>query len=209
MESLKLVLLMAVVLGLGAYILGSIPMAYILVRLIAGRDVRQMGSGNVGALNTFHQVGIAGAMLVFLMDAGKGALAVLAPSWLGAPQWTMFMTTTLVVAGHNWPVLLNFRGGKGAATIFGISLVLAPLLTLITLGPVVVIVLAVRNLVIGVAFGFIMLNMLLMVTRQDLERVVLCVFLTLVVTVTYLLSTRNHVVQSIKGRRWKELFTDL
>ena len=204
-----MVLLTAVLLGLGAYILGSIPTAYILVRLTIGRDVRQMGSGNVGALNTFHQVGIAGAMLVFLLDAGKGVLAVLVPSWLGASQWTMFVTTTLVVAGHNWSVLLNFRGGKGAATIFGISLVLAPLLTLITLGPVAAIALAVRNLVIGVAFGFIMLNMLMMVTRQDPELVALCVFLTLVVTATYLISTRGHVVQSIKGRRWKELFTDL
>ena len=204
-----MVLLTAVVLGLGAYILGSIPTAYILVRLNTGHDVRQMGSGNVGALNTFHQVGIAGAMLVFLMDAGKGVLAVLAPSWLGAPQWTMFVTTTSVVAGHNWSVLLNFRGGKGAATIFGISLVLAPLLTLITLGPVAAIALAARNLVIGVAFGFIILNMLLMVTRQDPELVALCVFLTLVVTATYLISTRGHVVQSIKGRRWKELFTGL
>ena len=204
-----MVLLTAVLLGLGAYILGSIPTAYILVRLTIGRDVRQMGSGNVGALTTFHQVGIAGAMLVILLDAGKGVLAVLVPSWLCAPQWTMFVTTTLVVAGHNWSVLLNFRGGKGAATIFGISLVLAPLLTLITLGPVAAIALAVRNLTIGVAFGFIMLNMLLIVTSQDLKLVALCIFLTLVVTATYLISTRGHVVRSIKGRRWKELFTGL
>ena len=209
MESSKLVLLTAVALGLGAYILGSVPTAYMLVRLITGRDIRRMGTGNVGALNTYHQVGTWGAMSVLLLDTGKGVLAVLIPTWLGAPQWTMFVTTTLVVAGHNWPVLLNFRGGKGAATIFGISLALAPLLTLITLGPVVVIALIVRNLVLGVAFGFVMLNMLLMVTSQDPERVALCVFLTLIVTVTYLASTRNHVVQSIKGRRWKELFTGL
>ena len=83
------------------------------------------------------------------------------------------------------------------------------MLTLITLGPVAAIALAVRNLVIGVAFGFIMLNMLMMVTRQDPELVALGVFLTLVVTATYLISTRGHVVQSIKGRRWKELFTGL
>ena len=81
-----MVLLTAVLLGLGAYILGSIPTAYILVRLTIGRDVRQMGSGNVGALNTFHQVGIAGALLVFLLDAGKGVLAVLVPSWLVLPN---------------------------------------------------------------------------------------------------------------------------
>ena len=114
-----------------------------------------------------------------------------------------------MVAGHNWPVFLNFRGGKGAAAIFGVSLALVPVLTLITLAPVAMIVLAIRNVVLGVAFGFVMLNILLLVTGQDPQQVALCIFLTLVVSVTYLVSIWKHVVQSIKGYRWKELFTGL
>ena len=114
-----------------------------------------------------------------------------------------------MVAGHNWPVFLNFRGGKGAAVIFGISLAFVPLLVLLTLAPVALIVLAIRNVVLGVAFGFIMLNTLLRVTGQDLEQVALCIFLTLMVTVTYLTSTWDHVTDSIKGHRRKELFTGL
>jgi glycerol-3-phosphate acyltransferase PlsY len=180
-----------------------------MVRLVTGNDIRRLGSRNVGALNTYHQLGILAAMPVLLIDAGKGALAVLVPVWLGAPQWAVFITTALVVAGHNWPVFLNFRGGKGAAVIFGISLAVVPLLVLITLAPVALIVLAIRNVVLGVAFGFIMLNTLLLVTGQDPEQVALCIFLTLVVTVTYLISTWGHVTDSIKGRRWKELFTGL
>ena len=140
-------------------------------------------------------------MPVLLVDAGKGALAVLVPAWLGAPHWTAFFTTALVVAGHNWPVFLNFRGGKGAAAIFGISLAVVPLLVLITLAVVALIVLVIRNVVLGVAFGFIMLNTLLLVTGQDAEQVVLCIFLTLVVTVTYPISSRDHVTNSIRDHR--------
>jgi glycerol-3-phosphate acyltransferase PlsY len=63
-------------------------------------------------------------------------LAVAAPRLLGLDDWVLFITTPLVVAGHNWPVFLNFRGGKGAAAIFGVSLVIVPWLTVITSGPV-------------------------------------------------------------------------
>ena len=201
--------LAAMPLALGAYLLGSVPTAYIMVRLVTGNDIRCLGSRNVGTLNTYHQLGTWDAMPVLLVDAGKGALAVLVPAWLGAPHWTVFFTTALVVAGHNWPVFLNFRGGKGAAAIFGISLAVVPLLVLITLAVVALIVLVIRNVVLGVAFGFIMLNTLLLVTGQDAEQVVLCIFLTLVVTVTYPISSRDHVTNSIRDHRWKELFTGL
>ena len=204
-----MILFITLALGLGAYLLGSVPTAYIMVRLVTGHDIRRLGSRNVGALNTYQQVGTWRAMPVLIVDAGKGMLAVLVPIWLGAPHWTVLVTTTLVVAGHNWPVFLGFRGGKGAAAIFGVSLALVPVLTLITLTPVVLIVLAVRNVVLGVAFGFLMLNILLLVSGRDAEQVALCIFLTLMVSVTYLVSIWNHVVQSIKDHRWKELFNGL
>ena len=205
----ELILFLTLALGLGAYLLGSVPTAYIMVRLVTGHDIRRLGSRNVGALNTYQQVGTWRAMPVLIVDAGKGVLAVLVPIWLGAPHWTVFVTTALVVAGHNWPVFLGFRGGKGAAAIFGVSLALVPVLTLITLAPVALIVLAVRNVVLGVAFGFLMLNILLLVSGQGPEQVALCIFLTLLVSVTYLVSIWNHVVKSIKDHRWKELFTGL
>ena len=204
-----MILFIALALGLGAYLLGSVPTAYIMVRLVTGHDIRRLGSRNVGALNTYQQVGTWRAVPVLIVDAGKGVLAVLVPIWLGAPHWTVLVTTTLVVAGHNWPVFLGFRGGKGAAAIFGVSLALVPVLTLITLAPVALIVLAFRNVVLGVAFGFLMLNILLLVSGRAPEQVALCIFLTLMVSVTYLVSIWSHVVQSIKDHRWKELFTGL
>ena len=202
-------LTVTIILSIAAYLLGSVPTAYILVLRLTGRDIRRLGTGNVGTLNTYHQVGLCGAAVILLLDTGKGVLAVLAPAWLGAPEWAVFLTTIMVLAGHNWPVFLGFRGGKGAAAIFGISIAFVPLLTLITLGPTLIVALLLRNVVLGVAFGFVMLNTLLFFTDRDPQHIGLCIFLTVVVTATYLISIRAHIVACIQSRRWKELFTEL
>ncbi len=202
-------LIVAVLLGLGAYLLGSISTAYILVYLVKGIDIRQVGTGNVGALNAFQQVGPWGGLLVLAVDAGKGSLALLSPEWAGAPDWTVFLTALLIVVGHNWPIFLGFRGGKGAAVIFGISLAVVPVLTLITVVPSVIIMVLLRNVVLGAAFGFILLNSLLVVTEQSASQVILCVGLAVVVTGTYLMNAREHITNSIKERQWRQLFTGL
>jgi len=196
-------------LALGAYVLGSVPTAYILVRWMEGEDIRDFGSRNVGALNAYNRTGVWAGLLVLLVDTAKGVLAVAAPRLLGVDPWVLFITTSLVVAGHNWPVFLNFRGGKGAAAIFGISLVIVPWLTVITVGPSILVMLLLRNVVLGAALGFILLNTLLWVTGQGAEQVGLCLLLTLLVTGTYVLNVRDHIFTSIKARRWRQLFLGL
>jgi len=196
-------------LALGAYVGGSVPTAYILIRWMEGEDIRDFGSRNVGALNAYNRTGAWAGLLVLLVDTAKGVLAVAAPRLLGVDPWVLFITTPLVVAGHNWPVFLNFRGGKGAAAIFGISLVIAPWLTIITAGPSILVMLLLRNVVLGAAFGFILLNTLLWVTGQGAEQVGLCLLLTLLVTGTYVLNVRDHIFASINARRWRQLFLDL
>lgn len=192
----------------GAYLLGSIPTAYIVVRLGQGRDIRGLGSGNVGATNAFQQAGVLLGILVMLADTGKGVLAVLAPMWVGAPHWIMFVTTTLTLAGHNWPVFLNFRGGKGVAVIFGASLSLVPLLTLAALAPAVLVIARVRNVTIGATLGIGLLNILIVATGQTADRIALCLFLSFLVSATYLLSIRHQIRSAAKSRRWKDLFPD-
>jgi len=204
--------LLAALLSLGAYLLGSIPYAYILVRRVRGLDIRRVGSRNVGALNTFQQVGIWGSLLVLLFDAGKGALAVLAPSWTGAPGWTVYSTAILVVVGHNWPVFLGFRGGKGAASILGVSLALFPgqppswVLTLVAFVPAVLVALLVRNVVLGALLGFVIFNTSTVVTGQPVELVALCLSLTLLVIATYLVKGWEELRVAIKARHWRGLF---
>lgn len=206
MKVYSLALVLAALLSLLAYLLGAIPSAYVLVHLVKGVDIRQVGSRNVGALNTFHQVGAWGALLVLLADAGKGALAVLLPRWIGAPEWTVYLTTALVVVGHNWPVFLGFHGGKGAATVLGISLALLPILTLITFAPALLIAILSRNVIIGVGLGFILFNTLTVVTDQGAGLIALCLLLTILVIATYLGSTWGKMITAIKTRHWRELF---
>ena len=166
-----------------------------------------MGSGNVGALNTFHQIGPGAASLVLSADILKGVLAILIAMWIGDSFWACLYGAIAVVAGHNWPVFLGFRGGKGAATVLGVSLAILPLLTLVSLAAAILGTLAVRNAVLGAAAGFILLNLLTIVTSQGWFQVLLCLSLTFMVTATYLTASWQRVVTSIQQRRWLDLFS--
>jgi len=110
-----------------AYIVGSLPTALLVVRVVAGQDVRRVGSGNVGATNALRAAGWKAGVAVTLIDIGKGAL----PVWLMHrynPESVWAAAAMLaVVIGHCYPVWLKFRGGKGVATGFGAFLVIAPM----------------------------------------------------------------------------------
>ncbi len=196
---------LATLLALAAYLMGSFPTAYLLVRVLKGSDIRQEGSGNVGALNAFHQIGVWGAVLALLVDAGKGAVAVLLPAWVDATDWSIYLSAVFVVIGHNWPVFLRFRGGKGAATILGISLVILPQLTLIALGPTLLVILLIRNVVTGVGVGFIVLNILTVVTGQEAGQISLCLLLTALVVVTYGRAIREQIISALRTHRVRQL----
>ena len=202
-------LIAVISLALAAYVLGSVPTAYLVVRAVNGEDIRDVGSHNVGALNAYRRVGAWAGLTVLLVDAAKGVLAVTVPRLLGIDDWALFITTPLVVAGHNWPVFLNFRGGKGAAAIFGISLVIVPWLTVIIAGLSILVMLLLRNVVLSATFGFMLLNILLWVTGQGAEQVGLCLLLTLLVTGTYVLNVRDQILSNIKARQWRALFLEL
>ena len=120
-----------------AYLLGSIPFGYLLVRLFAGGDVRETGSGGTGATNVTRRAGKGIGVLTLLLDLLKGTAAVLvARALLGAgedAQWWVCAAAAAAVLGHVFPVWLRFRGGKGVATGLGVFLVLAPIATLCAL----------------------------------------------------------------------------
>ena len=189
-------------LSIGSYLLGSVPTAYLVVKFLRGEDIRELGSKNVGALNAYHQVGVLGSLLVLSVDSLKGALAIWIPQWqwLGTPPWTVFLTAILVVLGHNWPVLLRFRGGKGVATILGISLVMFLPLTLISLVPTIIATLLTRNVVTGVGIGFITFNALAVATTGDRAQIALCLLLTALATGTYIAATWGRITVAIKNR---------
>jgi glycerol-3-phosphate acyltransferase PlsY len=136
-----------------AYLLGSIPFGYLLVRLSGGGDVRETGSGGTGATNVTRRAGRWVGMLTLLLDALKGAAAVLvarlSASGASGAEWWVAAAGAAVVVGHVFPVWLKFRGGKGVATGLGVFLILAPLAVLCALAAFVVIVRVSRYVSLG------------------------------------------------------------
>ncbi len=112
----------------GAYLLGSIPFGLLVVKASAGRDIRAVGSGNIGAANVARNAGLAAGALTLLLDAGKGYAAVwLAGHWSGGNLRWMMAAAVAAVVGHVFPVWLGFKGGKGVATGLGVFLPICPL----------------------------------------------------------------------------------
>jgi acyl phosphate:glycerol-3-phosphate acyltransferase len=113
---------------LAAYLLGSIPFGYLIVRWKKGIDVRSTGSGATGATNVMRNLGAAGFLATFVLDFGKGCAAVLlAEAVTGRDARFVAAAAVAAVAGHIYPVWLGFRGGKGVATGVGVFLALAPI----------------------------------------------------------------------------------
>jgi glycerol-3-phosphate acyltransferase PlsY len=147
-------IILALVIG---YLLGSIPFAYIIARLVKGVDIRKVGGGNVGTLNAMREIGPLPGLGVLFADIAKGALAVLVAQWLGLHLYWAFAAGFLAVVGHNWPVWLKFRGGQGLATTMGVLAVFSPIPFAICFGIMLLAISITSNVRLSAIFGFIFL----------------------------------------------------
>ncbi|MGH7797620.1 MAG: glycerol-3-phosphate 1-O-acyltransferase PlsY [Candidatus Binatia bacterium] len=139
---------MLVALIIFAYLLGSIPSGYI-VGALAGVDVRNAGSGNIGATNVARIVGKRLGALTLLADTAKGYVPVFIALRMGLSPAAVALVAIASFLGHLYPVFLRFKGGRGVATAFGALLALAPVATLILIGVFAVIVLCGRRISLG------------------------------------------------------------
>jgi len=110
---------------LAGYLLGSVPFGLIIGK-IWNIDIREYGSGNIGATNVYRSLGIIPAALVFLLDLLKGTLAVYLGYWAGGDPQVIILLGVSVIFGHMFSLFLGFKGGRGAATGLGVLLGLAP-----------------------------------------------------------------------------------
>ena len=116
--------LIVVVIG---YFIGSIPTAYLATRLKTGQDIRKLGGGNVGGLNTYKEVGLVPALIVALIDIAKGAAVAAIAYWpLRLDQPYVLTAVVAAVVGHSWMVWLKFKGGRGIGVIAGSLLIVMP-----------------------------------------------------------------------------------
>lgn len=143
------------------YLIGSIPFAYIIGRLVKGVDIRQEGGGNAGALNIMREIGTAAGFGVLVADIAKGVAAVFVARWLGVSLIFVFITGFAVVVGHNWPVFLKFKGGMGAATTLGVLLAITPVQFAISFAIMVIVVLITSNFRLGMGIGLVFLPLII------------------------------------------------
>jgi len=140
-----------------AYLLGSIPSAYIVGRLMKGLDMREVGDGRIGMTATFRRVGLLGAIIVGIMDVGKGVAAVLIAQKLGLPLLVVLLAGLAVVVGHNWSIFLRFKGGKGALAMYGVlvSLMFWQFFIALALGGVAYFITHKSGMSTGIVLGFL------------------------------------------------------
>lgn len=152
-----------------AYLVGSIPFAFLLTRH-RGIDLRRAGSGNVGASNVLRTTGVRAAVLAMVLDGVKGSIAVLIAQLLSAGPVAAVIAAFASVIGHVYPIWLRFRGGKGVATAAGAFAVLAPEALGIAVSVFVIAVLATRFISVGSMAGA--LTLALVATFSDAPAIV-------------------------------------
>jgi glycerol-3-phosphate acyltransferase PlsY len=109
------------------YLIGAIPTGIVLSRLMGSEDIREKGSGNIGATNVYRVAGKLAGVLTLVGDTMKGFLPLLAyKNWLDPTPAQIGVASAIAIIGHCYPIYLKFKGGKGVATAFGIFLVLSP-----------------------------------------------------------------------------------
>ena len=173
-----------------SYLLGAIPFGLLLARWFGVRDIRTHGSGNIGATNVWRVIGPKAAIWVYILDIGKGALAVLiarsvSQEWL--PRDTFLVLAALAaVLGHVFPVYTRFRGGKGVNTGLGVIATLLPLEALICFVIFVIVVALSRYISLGSIVGTISLASIVGVERELLGRQIAVIYFYLVLALAAL-----------------------
>lgn len=168
-----------------AYLIGSIPTGLIFGRLLKGIDIRDYGSGNIGATNVFRVVGKIPGIIVLIIDILKGFAPVLMiPQLVNVPISKGLFSVLIgaaAISGHNWTVFSRFKGGKGVATGAGVFLALNPIAVGITLVLFFVLVALTKYISLGSVCSAVILPVLLMLFKSPLEYVLFGLIMSLIV----------------------------
>ena len=177
------------------YLLGAMPNGYLAGRWLKGIDLRQCGSGSTGATNVLRNVGKGPALVVFLLDVGKGALAVLLAKQVGLNDWLQVLAGLAALAGHIWPVWLGGKGGKAVATGLGLFLGLAWPVGLASLGIFLAVITIFRIVSLSSVSAAMALPVLMMATHQNKASITVSVVAMLLV----LWRHRSNIERLIAG----------
>lgn len=178
-----------------AYILGSIPFGYLLVRLSGKGDIRDIGSGNIGTTNVLRTGSKLLAIGTLLADAGKGVIAVAIARYVELSSMDVALTGFIVVAAHIFPVWLMFKGGKGVATALGVYFALNPILGALVLVTWIVTAKLFRISSLSALIALFMAPIYTVIVSVPIESTILCIALYVLICWTH----RDNIRRIMKG----------
>ena len=174
-----------------AYLIGSIPSAYMAGRVLRKKDIREEGDRNPGAGNVYRTIGPKVGLAVGAADIGKGAAAVLLARGLAGSTGAEMVAGVAAVVGHNWPIFLNLRGGRGAASTVGVIMALVPI-PAIPLGLVSLVALPVlKSATFALGLFMVPMPLLAWLTGASYSLVAYSVGLPVIVGIRHYLTSRN------------------
>ena len=178
-----------------AYLLGSFPTAYLAGRIVCGKDIRLMGDGNIGAQNAFRLFGPRVGLSVGVSDFLKGVAVISIAQLANMSVPVILLSGMLVVAGHNWPVFLRFRGGRGEATTIGVLLGVLTLPMLIIAAPAIATHFILRDTMKAAPFIFVPLPLVCWWLGMPGILIAYSIALPCLVGFTHFLRTRRTVTR--------------
>lgn len=191
----------------GAYLLGSVPAAYLVARLSRGIDIRQYGSGNVGVGNLWRMASKWLTVPVIFFDLSKGMIMVWAAQLVGLSIAQQVTVGLVAIIGHNWPVFLRFSGGRGILTTLGVVIILPLMNGLIPWGIVVfcaiavIVIVTIRNVPVGVGAGITALPLVSWGLDRPIPITLGFLAIFLVVVIRRLAAPRPSGVASIRKKQ--------
>ncbi|MCK9554196.1 glycerol-3-phosphate 1-O-acyltransferase PlsY [bacterium] len=180
-----------------SYIIGSFPTAFIICRFLSGRDIRTMGSGNVGATNVARLFGFKYGVITFLLDCFKGFLPVfLVIRSYGIHSNLVFISAAAVLLGHMWPVFLGFKGGKGVASGVGIIIALNLPAACVSFGVFIVVFVMFRYISVSSITAAILMPFIMWYFASPLKIVVFISFASLLVVYMHRKNIRRLITKT-------------
>lgn len=187
-----------------SYFIGCFTAGYYWTRWRTGQDIRELGSGNVGARNVGRTLGAGGFTVTFLLDLAKGAFASAGAIWLGLRPEAVIASLVAVVVGHNWPMQLRFHGGKGVAVSVGALLAYDPFIVLCLLAIFLPVLAVLRNFTLSGMTAFMLGPLAVFLCGLDKVEVAVMSFLAILVLVTHRKNIREEIARIAGHRAVKE-----
>lgn len=182
-----------------SYLLGSIPVGYIVGKLWGIDDIRKHGSGNTGATNVFRVLGPSAGITAAIFDIAKGVAAVMVARQLADPYIWQIIGGFIAIAGHNWSFFLSFKGGKGVATSAGVLLALSPKVTIICLITWALVTFGLKYVSVGSMAAAVAAPISAIIFREPIEFIIFCFLAALAVIIRH----KSNIERLKKGTESK------